>query len=267
MGGVLVALQALMSYKRARALEDTARAQVEASNAQAIANRNVEQGQRQERMKNAIEHLGSASASVRLGGAYELFHLADDIPDFRQSVLDILCAHIRQVTGQTEYQEEFEESPSEEVQSVLTLLFVQESPIFSGYGINLKRSWLRGADLSGAYLQRSDLQEVQLHRATLSGAQLQDANLYKARMQGAYLVSAELSEHSCMKHSCRAQISEKPVCLRLYSPGRSCRVRILLSYSFRDLYSVIRRCMKLISTRQDSKEYVVMMISGRLRNS
>ena len=93
MGGVLLALQALMSYKRAKALEDTANAQAEAAKAQAKAteeqakaNQNTEQGQRQERLKNAIEHLGHASDSVRLGGAYELFHLAQDTKDLRQTV-------------------------------------------------------------------------------------------------------------------------------------------------------------------------------------
>ena len=35
MGGILIALQALMSYRRANALEDTARAQADAANAQA----------------------------------------------------------------------------------------------------------------------------------------------------------------------------------------------------------------------------------------
>ena len=116
MGGVLLALQAMMSYKRAKALEDTANAQAEAAKAQAKAteeqakaNQNTEQGQRQERLKNAIEHLGHTSDSVRLGGAYELFHLAEDTAedtkDLRQTVLDILCAHIRQDDGRrSEYQ-------------------------------------------------------------------------------------------------------------------------------------------------------------------
>ncbi len=70
MGGVLVALQALMSYKRAKAMEDTAQAQADAV-------LKTEQGQRQDRLKNAIEHLGHESDSVRLGGAYELFHLIE----------------------------------------------------------------------------------------------------------------------------------------------------------------------------------------------
>ena len=99
MGGILIALQALMSYKRAKAMEDTAQAQADAANAQARAteeqakaNQHTEQGQQQERFRNAIEHLGHEKDSVRLGGAYELFHLAQDTEELRQTVLDILCA-------------------------------------------------------------------------------------------------------------------------------------------------------------------------------
>ena len=40
------------------------------------------------------------SDSVRLGGAYELFHLAQDTEELRQTVLDILYAHIRRTTGE-----------------------------------------------------------------------------------------------------------------------------------------------------------------------
>ena len=88
LGGVLLALQALMSYRRAKALEDTVR--------------NAEQGQRQERLKNAIEHLGHPSESVRIAGTYELRQLARDIeePRLRQTVLNILNAHIRRTMGE-----------------------------------------------------------------------------------------------------------------------------------------------------------------------
>ncbi len=147
MGGILLALQALMSYKRAKALEDTAKAQADAANAQvkateqqAKANRLTEVGQRQERLKNAIEHLGHEKDSVRMGGAYELFHLAKDTlkdtENLSQTVLDILCAHIRQMTGERKYQETHKWKPSEEIQSLLTLLFVQEHKVFKGCHIN-----------------------------------------------------------------------------------------------------------------------------------
>ena len=61
MGGVLLALQAVIANTRAQAMVDAATAQAEA-------NENTERGQRQERLKNAIEHLGHDSDSVRLGG-------------------------------------------------------------------------------------------------------------------------------------------------------------------------------------------------------
>ena len=75
------------------------KAQARATEEQARANENTEQGQRQERLKNAIEHLGNKKESVRWGGAYELFHLAKDSKELSQTALDMLCLHIRQTTN------------------------------------------------------------------------------------------------------------------------------------------------------------------------
>ena len=209
MGGILVALQALMSYKRAKAMEDTAKAQAnaaiaqaDAAQAQTRANENTEQRLRQERLKNAIEHLGHDSGSVRLGGAYELFHLAEDNKDLRKTAFDMLCLHIRQTTGEGEYQEKNKSKPSEEVQSLLTLLFVQDHKVFKGLQINLQGSYLNGADLMGARLEKAilagvrlegaDLGGAHLQGAILSGAYLQGANLWGAHLQGAILRGAHL---------------------------------------------------------------------------
>ena len=189
MGGILLALQAVIANKRAQAMEN-------AANAQAEANRNTEQGQRQERFKNAIEHLGHKSVSVRLGGAYELFHLAEDTEDedtsFRQTILDILCAHIRQTTGDAEYQEKHMRKPSEEVQSLLTLLFIQDHNVFEFLHINLQGSWLNGADLDKADLRLADLSRAHLQESSLDEAYLHGALLLEARMEGARLVRAHL---------------------------------------------------------------------------
>ena len=178
MGGVLLALQAMMSYRRAKALEDTVR--------------NAEQGQRQERLKNAIEHLGHESDSVRLGGAYELFHLVGDTKDIRRTVFDILCAHIRQTTGEEEYRKKYPSKPSEEIQSLLTLLFVQKREIFKGLRINLQGSWLNGANLQDAYLEKANLIRTHLWQAKLGKAYLQGARLAGAQLQGVWLVEARL---------------------------------------------------------------------------
>ena len=192
MGGILVALQALMSYKRAKAMEKTANEQAKATEEQAKANLHTEQGQRQERLKNAIEHLGHGKDSVRLGGAYELFHLADDTEDLRQTVLDILCAHIRRTTGESEYREEHKSKPSEEIQSLLTLLFVQKHKVFKDCHIDLQGSWLNGADLKEARLAKVVLNRTHLRKAELVRAQLQGVKLHEAQLQGAFLTWAEL---------------------------------------------------------------------------
>ena len=198
-GGVLFILQVLIANRRATALEDTANAQAEAAKAQAKAteeqakaNQNTEKGQRQERLKNAIEHLGHASDSVRLGGAYELFHLAEDTKDLRQTVLDILCAHIRRTTGEDEYRKKHPSVPSEEVQSLLTLLFVQEHEIFKGCNINLQGSWLNGTKLNRARLEKAVLTGAYLQGATLSFAEMQEAHLAECQFRKARLMEVKM---------------------------------------------------------------------------
>ncbi len=199
MGGILLAIQAVLSYKRAKAMEDAANAQAGATAEQAKANQNTEKGLRQERLRNAIEHLGHDSESVRLGGAYELFHLAQDTKDLRQTVLDILCAYIRRTTGEDEYREQYKSKPSEEIQSLLTLLFVQEHEVFKALHINLQGSWLNGADLGGAHLAGANLAGTHMRATYLGDSYLQGSNLNGAQMQGIDL------RRSCLQSSTMAR--------------------------------------------------------------
>ena len=185
-------------------MEDAAHAQAKATGEQAIANQHTEQGQRQDRMKNAIEHLGHGSESVSLGGAYELFHLAHDIEEFRKTTLDILCSHIRQTTGASEYRHNHKLKPSEEVQSLLNLLFVQEHEVYSGLRANLQGSWLNGADLAEArlpkaILAKANLQGVCLRNAQLDGADLTEAQLQEADLTGAFLKEVNLAKSHMQK--------------------------------------------------------------------
>lgn len=214
--GVLVALNALMSYKRAREMEAVARAQADAAveqaratAEQARASRDAELGRRHQRLHNGIEHMGHESVAVRLGGAYELFHLARDTEALRQPVLDILCSHIRRATEQDTYRRRHRSNPSEEVQSLLNLLFASPRGICKGLRIDLQGSWLNGATLCAAYLCGANLAEVRLQGADLVGAQLQGADLSWAhlqvaglswaKLQGADLVGARLDAASLSK--------------------------------------------------------------------
>lgn len=212
MGGTLLALNAVASHRRAKAMEKAATAQANAINAQAEANKQTEHGRRQERFKNAIEHLGHESGAVRLGGRYELYNLAKETPELRQTVLDIICSDIRQSTSEDAYRRQHETKPSLEIQDLLTLIFVREPDIFRGCRIDLEESWLNGADLrkarlwhanlrgvrlfkgrlDKAQLQRATLCEADLRGALLSYASLQEANLFAARMEACYLLHAQL---------------------------------------------------------------------------
>ena len=182
--GVASIWLALAANKRAKAMEDTAKEQANAT-------KNTEKGQRQERLKNAIEHLGHDRDSVRMGGAHELFHLAKDTGDLRQTVMDILCAHIRQMTG-GDYQKRHSTKPSEEIQGLLTLLFIEEHDVFKDCSINLQGSYLNGATLSQARLKRANLRQAQLLGTNLEQVQLQEASLNEAHLRGSDLSSAEL---------------------------------------------------------------------------
>ena len=189
-GGVVLMLQAAIANRRAKAMQLTAEAHTRS-------NENAEHGLRQERLKNAIEHLGNKSESVRLGGAHELFHLAQDTRDddsIRQTILDILCAHIRRTTGNNTYLDRYSSKPSEEIQSLLILLFVQEHDVFTGLRINLRESWLNGADLRRARLMGADLREARLNEADLESGVLQEAGLEEAYLKGANFRRATLRE-------------------------------------------------------------------------
>ena len=195
-GGLVLILQALIANDRAEAMRKTAEAQATATEQQAKANELTERGLRQERLKNAIEHLGNESESVRLGAAYELFHLAEEAREFGQTVLDILCAHIRRTTRDDEYRMNHTRQPSEEIQSLLTLLFVQEHYIFSGLRIDLRESWLNGADLLGARLPKANLRRTRMNKAILKDGCLQKAVLTEAHLKEAWLQGA------CLREAC-----------------------------------------------------------------
>lgn len=201
-GGVLVALQALMSYKRAKAMETTAAAQAAAAEAQAkasehhaTANENTERGQQIDRLKVAIEHLGNPSVSVRLGGAYELFHLARDAGEFRETALQIICSHIRRTTGEGEYQAGHQASPSEEIQSLLRLVFVEHPTHFRGFRVDLTGSYLRGVDLRCAHLRNARFAKANLEKALLDKAKLENADFFGARLCHASL------ERACLRNA------------------------------------------------------------------
>ncbi len=183
----------------------------------------IKEIQIQERFKAAAEHLSNERVSARIASFYEFYRLAkiESEPDLKENIFDILCAHLRQITKDENYQSKERESdqtayeiskPIEEVQSLLNTLFKirnKNDLIFRGMNADLAATNLQGANLQeanlqyailhntnleNAILQEANLQEANLQEAKLQYAKLQKANMQNANLQGADLLGANLSD-------------------------------------------------------------------------
>lgn len=158
--------------------------------------------QRDSRFSKGVELLGNANESARTGAAYSLYFLAKDYPEeFAKPVFEILCSHIRTITTTEEYQKNNNERPSNEIQSILDLLFRndQSKLIFNGLIADLNYSYLLGAKLLRANLSRANLLYANLSYADLSKANLSYASLSWADLSYAYLYDADLSKTHSLK--------------------------------------------------------------------
>ena len=195
-------------FKRAEALDkqntnnkDAHDKQIEALNKQ---HKMIEKGHVHERFKTATEHLDNERVLVRIAAFNEFYHVAEIEPDLRQTILNILCTHLRLTTKDENYQKEakaagtpisIEIKPTEEVQSLLNILFKHDNKdnfIFAGMVADLEEVYLPGANLQEAILQKANLRESNLQKAKLQGADLQGADLQKANLQRADLQGADL---------------------------------------------------------------------------
>ncbi len=195
--------------KTAQAQDKTAQAQDKTAQAQADVVKATEKGHRQQRFRDAVDHLGKEQVSVRQGGAYALFYLALDEDRLRASIAEILCAHIRETTSRKEYQEEYANKPSAEIRSLLELLFTTKihsektlKQFWKDRTPDLSEAYFRGvalhdsirfqgADLRGTQFQGADLRGTQFQGADLRGTQFQGADLWDAQFQGAELWVAQ----------------------------------------------------------------------------
>ena len=203
-GGGLVLWQLQISNRRSTALEKTATL--------------GEKGNITERFKNAIEHLGSDSESIRMGGIYGLYHVVQESRGYADTVLKILCAHAKSVMAEPGYTEK--EKPSNEIAAILDVLFpvipddenhkievLFEKVDISGWhlqGADVSSRHMRhiyglavnlsSANLSSANLSEADLPEAELSEAGLLETNLQGTNLEGANLRKANLLEANLSE-------------------------------------------------------------------------
>ena len=172
------------------------RADAMASSAAAMAKNNelIEQGHIDERFKAAIESLRHATASVRIAAFHQFYNLAkgSSDKDSVKSIFDILCSHLRQITGDDDYRNgKGRDKPTEECQSLLDVLFKNPQNIFSGLKAQLRGVYLVGANFLDANLQGAVFNSADLRGADFFKSELNHAIFAYAKLQGAGFMHAK----------------------------------------------------------------------------
>src|SRR5215208_3503783 len=169
------------------------------------------EGQITERFTRAIDQLGSDELEIRLGGIYALERIAKDSPkrDYA-TIMEVFRAYVREnarwppkepTTPNSASKEaaklenegvrqEIVQRPPLVIQSILDVFKrLRKDPALQGYlsPLDLRRTNLEGAHLTGIDLRKASLYQSNLQRIALGNADLRGADLQEANLNGAAL--------------------------------------------------------------------------------
>jgi len=175
----------------------------------------TERGQVTDRYARAIEQLGSAGPSVRLGAIFALERISRDSAEDSPTVMGVLAAYVRERSHNPTCWRTIEmppdlgtkasdvRQPGPDLQAALTVLGRRDRRLDTGpldlMNADLSHGYLPsarldGTDLTGALLSGADLTEANLAGAKLPGADLRKADLSRADLTGAQIALADLTD-------------------------------------------------------------------------
>jgi uncharacterized protein YjbI with pentapeptide repeats len=164
--------------------------------------------ERNGRFSKAIELLGNTHESARIGAAHSLYFLAKEYKEeYREVVLNILCSHIRTTTMLNQYQEEYAEAPSNEIKTIIEILFKKDYILNSfsdGYEADLSGSFLQGLNTYDASLNHVNLDNVNFNNAVISKidfieAKIRNTSFKNAKITDCNFQSATISNTRFIK--------------------------------------------------------------------
>jgi hypothetical protein len=159
------------------------------------------QGQLADRYTKAVEQLGSAQSSVRIGGIYALEQAAFADSDYGGTVTHVLNSYIRDQA--TVSNVAVDKVPDNDIQAAIYALRAikrsMPTPALDLRGVNLSGADLMSLDLVGARLGKANLSGARLNGANLTGADLRGATMDGVELYQAVLVNALLSQDQVPK--------------------------------------------------------------------
>lgn len=133
-------------------------------------------GQDTERFSKAVEHIGSQTLEVRVGGIHALELIHRDSPTNRPPIADLLATFVRARTSGGG------KSLEPDTQAALSVLGRTH---FQGRRLNLSRLNLSGANLVGGNFTGATLEGTIFRGADLTDARFSQADLSRADLRGA----------------------------------------------------------------------------------
>jgi len=167
-------------------------------------------------VSKGFEQLANDKITERLGGVYALEGVMNTSDQYYQSVLEALCAFVRDSTTrqkgpfvlllETLFSAPREgtarstsDKPPNDIQAALTVIGRRKQ----GLGrVDLARANIQGADLSSAHLDYADLSDAHLNNANLSDAFLIGAYLNNTNLSGADLSDARNLTQAQLDEAC-----------------------------------------------------------------
>lgn len=177
------------------------------------------QGQVSDRYSKAVEQLGSDKIDVRIGGIYALERVARDSPDDHPTVMEVLCAFIREHSREQHAipgDEESQPGTAADVQAALTVAG-RRNPGRDIRPMDLTHAILRGARLDHGNFSRADFHGADLRHAQCAGADLSGALFFHANLSRAFLggtTNGRASDHVNLKGAVliRADLTRANIC-------------------------------------------------------
>jgi hypothetical protein len=149
---------------------------------------------RETRFSTGVKLLGNLNESARIGGAYNLYYLTNDFEEYREPACEILCAHIRAITGKKEYQAQYKNKPANEIQTILNLLFQERYQLnFDGCWKDLGGALLNGSNFNNAVLNNVDFRCTALSHVEIMSAALSNVVFWRSALSEVDFENAAIS--------------------------------------------------------------------------